>query len=109
MNANPAFSSSAIAAQVALPAIDSMQHSSDVAPQQIARQSVSQSRHSHSELQLTEEQREAAIKLAAASEQRHLARYRRTHNHADYSMADRARLSMEALIAGRTNQLKEIA
>jgi hypothetical protein len=51
---------------------------------------------------LTDAQREAAIKLAGEAIERHMARYQQSHCFADLGAADRARLSMEALIKGRS-------
>ena len=85
MTPHPAFSSSTAAALAQVPTAPMKACGTDVAPQQIARQSVSQSRHSH----ISPTQREAAIRrgLALAN-----------------SLETRAR-NARALVA----QLKEIA
>lgn len=51
---------------------------------------------------ITDEQREAAIALAAAAVERHMAEYERTHCFGAYGNADRARMSMESLIKLRS-------
>ena len=65
---------------------------------------VGKVRLSHS---LTDGEREAAIALAASLICHHMELYEISGCFTDRANADRARLSMEALIAGRTNQPKE--
>lgn len=60
---------------------------------------VGQSRLNHS---LTDGEREAAIALAASLIEHHMELYEISGNFADRGNADRARLSMEALIKGRS-------
>jgi hypothetical protein len=70
------------------------------------QQAVGQVAHNPAGIPLTDEQREAAIKLAGKAVERHMARYEQTHCFGDYGLADRARLSMEALKAGRSPEAK---
>jgi hypothetical protein len=56
---------------------------------------------------LTDGEREAAIGLAASLIEYHTELYEISGCFTDRANADRARMSMEALIAGRTNQPKE--
>ena len=65
---------------------------------------VSEIRHSHS---LTDGEREAAIGLAASLVEYHTELHEISDSPVDMENANRARRSMEALIAGRTNQPKE--
>jgi hypothetical protein len=57
---------------------------------------------------LTDGEREAAIGLAASLIEYHTELYEISGCFTDRANADRARLSMEALIAGRTNKPKEM-
>lgn len=64
---------------------------------------VSESRHSH---KLTDSEREAAIALATSLICHHMDLYEISGCFTDRANADRARLSMEALIKGRSEAAK---
>ena len=96
-------------AQNFAPAINpSLQHGRSTAgnSQCAPQQRVGEGRHSFGDLPLTDSAREATIGLAATLVERYMQLWEETGDFAYRGNADRARLSMEALIKGRSEAAK---